>query len=69
MKKFKLHSFLEFASVEHFSPENNVKIAGPGVTKHSRESSHSLTDKTTTRTTSIYSDKRISEKNLEKLEI
>ena len=37
-------------------------MAGPGVTEHSRESSHQLTDKTTTRTTSIYSDKRISRK-------
>ena len=37
-------------------------MAGPGVTKHKRESSHELKDKTTTRTTSIYSDKRISEK-------
>ena len=37
-------------------------MAGPGVTKHSRESSHQLTDKTTTRTTSIYSDKHMSKK-------
>ena len=45
-------------------------MAGPGVTKHSRESSHYLTDKATTRATRIYSDKRISEKKtLEKLEI
>ena len=34
-------------------------MARPGVTKRSRESSHQLTDKTTARTTSIYSDKRI----------
>ena len=31
-------------------------MAGPGVTKDSRESSHYLTAKATTRTTSIYSE-------------